>query len=102
MRSEFGLPLKDQINEIGDGLFYPLQYALDTWFDHKRFGIYPNGLPYDEQDPALLSDWYNITQRFNRIADRLSAADDEQEAPAEQEIVFEPHAPHWRDVMGKG
>ena len=61
-------------------LYFPRNYALATWNDWHRHGIYPRPGGYDAQDPALIADFRAITQRFNWHIRQLMDDDSNREA----------------------
>lgn len=48
-------------------LFYPLDYALDTWLEHKAHGAYPDSGSYGDQCPLLMRDWRTLTMYHIRV-----------------------------------
>lgn len=45
--------------------YYPLDYALSTWYDHRKNGTWPEGTCYNDQDPLLMAMHDSITARYN-------------------------------------
>lgn len=66
-------------------LWFPLEYALDTWNDHEKHGSYPAVGGYNAQSPALLEDWRRLNQRYNFWFDQLLQ---EQQADKEMERLI--------------
>lgn len=48
--------------------------------DHERFGIYPNGLGYDDQDPLLILDFQALSTRRAYWWDKVKAEADDTKA----------------------
>jgi len=44
---------------------YPLDYALSTWWDHRKNGTWPEGTCYNDQDGLLIAMWDSLTARYN-------------------------------------
>lgn len=46
------------------GLFYPKQYVIRTWYEHRKNGVYPQQGGYDDQDAQLMDDWHAMDMRY--------------------------------------
>jgi hypothetical protein len=60
-----------------NGLHYPPRYVWETfdlWY-RSGFQVFPNGKPYDEQDPMLLADYHYLLKLVDFHVRRLSARD---------------------------
>lgn len=56
-------------------LWYPLNYALQTWADWTKHGLLPKPGGYDAQDAAWTADMQTITRRYNWHMRQLTAED---------------------------
>lgn len=54
-------------DEVDDfGLYFPLDYALDTWIEHDEHGLYPEAGGYNDQDAQLMKDWQTLDRRYGK------------------------------------
>lgn len=51
---------------VEDGLYYPLDYVIDTWYQNDRHGTFPAPGGYDMQDPLLMADWRKLNLLYNQ------------------------------------
>ena len=82
--------------------YYPLGYVLRTWQQNREHGTYPNGKPYDDQDPELIADWDVCYWYYNDFIDALTDADDDEPHETERDVQSVVNAPNWLDQMGRG
>lgn len=66
MRNQLGKN-DDEDDELEDEvhLHYPLDYALETWQEHRLHHTYPAPGGYDDQDAFLMKDWHVINLRVS-------------------------------------
>lgn len=89
-------PVKDPLDV---GFYYPLDYLITAWRDREKFGIFPNGLPFDEQDPQLLEDFATLDQRFDDIYTHLAENDEWLPDTMTLEIPNEPEEVEVVSIM---
>lgn len=54
--------------DLDFGLFYPLDYVISTWNEHRQHGNYPQAGGYDDQDWRLVQhDWYVMSERYSHL-----------------------------------
>jgi len=82
-----------------DGLYYPLDYVIETYDVFRNFGVMPESGGYNDQDPHWWHDIRTIQRRISLIKSRLRNELDEKD-------VFEGLLPSgddtptdWRDVI---
>lgn len=85
-------------------LYFPRNYALATWNDWHRHGIYPRPGGYDAQDPALIADFRAITQRFNwhirQLMDDDSESGELRDMPVE-DLITGVSRTNWQGLIGE-
>jgi hypothetical protein len=64
--AEKGEPYKDEL-ETPPKLNHEVNYAIRTWLDHRKHGIYPRAGGYDDQDPDLMADWHTLNLYHIRV-----------------------------------
>lgn len=74
IHAEHGEYTPDPADEWDDlaGLYYPLDYVLRTWNEHRQYHVLPDAGGWNDQDWRLVEhDWPLVTMRYNRLHDQL-------------------------------
>lgn len=100
-RAELNQSLDDNENEDETefpGLHYPLDYMVDTWLDHRKYGKYPESGSYNDQDPLWWADMRLMTMRFNRWIRRLQKEDGDGDVV--DKLTGGTQGTHWNNLVG--
>lgn len=68
---EQGIKRPDDSEDEAVYLYYPLDYVIHTWLDHRIGGAYPAPGGYDAQDAQLMDDWHTLNKRHLYISNQL-------------------------------
>lgn len=95
---EQGKDIDNPTDDVNRGLYYPLDYAIDTWRNFRDHGVYPEPGGYNDQDYDLMQDWKFINERYNRQA-MLNRGDQLEQDPLE--VIPKSkrqNARNWKDL----
>lgn len=101
VRAEHGESSGDDDSEEDDlpGLYYPLNYAVQTWLNFKEHGILPAAGAWDDQDWRLVEcDWLVVGARYARMS-RLLYPMDGQKGGDGIELPQPGTAGNWMDML---
>lgn len=99
-RAEMNLTSKDNEDEEAaafPGLHYPLDYMIDTWLDHRKYGKYPESGSYNDQDPLWWQDMHLMTARFNQWVRWLQK--DSSDGDIVEKLTKDTQGEHWNDLL---
>lgn len=101
--SERGKELPDHSSDESVRLFYPLNYALRTWYLFRSKGIYPAAGGYNDQDAQLMDDWLMLDRRYLFVSNQLDQQGEAYTFPDEKPLKLStptlPNtAPEWTNL----